>query len=210
MWEADLINREISSVSCPDNVSTQLIKNLAWHEFLDTVHVDDRKILSNAIQAISQRNLSYQVEYRGLTGNQQLRWLRSVGQVDCDTFGKPLKIRGVLQDVTERKALEERLRLSDQVFLLTLEGIVITDTKAIILDVNPAFCQITGYSREEILGQQVGILNSELYDSDFYNQIMATLRETGHWQGELTSRKKSGETSTAFIAIMVCMINWVS
>jgi diguanylate cyclase (GGDEF)-like protein/PAS domain S-box-containing protein len=201
LWEADLINRHISSISCPDNLDTQLIKDLAWQEFLDTVHIDDRKILTNAIQAINQRNLSYQVEYRGLTDSQQMRWLRSVGQVDCDSFGKPLKIRGVLQDVTERKAMEERLRLSEQVFSLALEGMVITDAKAFIVDVNPAFCQLTGYSREEILGQQIGILKSDRYDSDFYSIIWQAILDSGNWQGELWFRKKSEEVFLEFLAI---------
>ncbi len=96
------------------------------------------------------------------------------------------------RDVTERIRAEEKLRLSARVFADTHEGITITDADGTIIDVNPTFCRITGYSREEMIGQKTSLLKSGRQGPEFYQAMWKALTETGHWQGEVWNRKKNG------------------
>ncbi|QFY42937.1 EAL domain-containing protein [Candidatus Methylospira mobilis] len=100
---------------------------------------------------------------------------------------------GWFYDITEHKQAEEKLTLSDRVFNETHEGIIITDVQNRIIDVNPAFCTITGYTRDEAIGQTPHFLRSGKQPPEFYTALWGTLNETGHWQGELWNRKKNGD-----------------
>ncbi len=96
-------------------------------------------------------------------------------------------------DVTNRKQAERKLQLDAQVFESATEGVMITDAEQRILDVNRAFTTITGYSREEILGENAGILQSGRHDESFYQALWKDVRERGSWQGEIWDRRKNGE-----------------
>ncbi|TCT17974.1 PAS domain S-box-containing protein/diguanylate cyclase (GGDEF)-like protein [Thiobaca trueperi] len=110
-----------------------------------------------------------------------------------DAAGRLIAVVETLRDMTDRKLAERRLRLIASVFEHSQEGIVITDPAARILDVNGAFTRVTGYSREEVLGQTPALLKSDLQDATFYQDMWQRLNETGQWQGEVWNRKKSGE-----------------
>ncbi len=70
---------------------------------------------------------------------------------------------------------------------------MITDAKGILLDVNQAFCDITGYSREEAVGHTPKLLSSGKHPPEFYEKLWLTLDNTGRWQGELWNKTKGGE-----------------
>ena len=97
------------------------------------------------------------------------------------------------EDVTERRATEERLRLAATVFTGAREGILITDPKGTILEVNEAFTRITGYSRQEVRGQNPRVLQSGLQSADFYKNMWDCLVRDGLWSGEVWNRTKSGD-----------------
>ncbi|HEY6896696.1 MAG TPA: EAL domain-containing protein [Rhodocyclaceae bacterium] len=98
-----------------------------------------------------------------------------------------------VEDVTARREAENRLRLAASVFDTSRQGIVITDAEARILDVNAAFSETTGYSRDEVLGQTPAILRSERQDPGFYQEMWQALQADGHWSGEIWNRRKNGE-----------------
>ncbi|QFY41288.1 EAL domain-containing protein [Candidatus Methylospira mobilis] len=98
-----------------------------------------------------------------------------------------------LDSARARAVIEEKLTLSDRVFNETHEGIIITDVHNLIIDVNPAFCAITGYTRDEAIGQTPRFLRSGKQPPEFYTTLWCALTETGHWQGELWNRKKNGD-----------------
>jgi len=96
------------------------------------------------------------------------------------------------EEITARKQSEARLQLAASVFTHTSEGIVISDPSGIILDVNDAFTQITGYSREEAVGSKTNLLRSGRHGKEFYDNMWRDLIETGHWSGEIWNRAKDG------------------
>lgn len=107
----------------------------------------------------------------------------------------------IILDITDRKIVEQKLQLSAKVFNETHEGIVITDTKAIILDINPAFSAITGYSRTQTIGKKACIFNSDKQSPAFYAEMWKTLQKNGHWQGEISSRKQDKSLYSALVNI---------
>jgi diguanylate cyclase (GGDEF)-like protein/PAS domain S-box-containing protein len=104
-------------------------------------------------------------------------------------------------DITERRQMEQRLQLDEKIIANTEEGIVVTDAEAIILDVNDAYCQITGYAREELLGKNPKIAKSGRHDRNFYEEMWRQLTETGSWAGEIWDRRKSGEIFEKWLTI---------
>jgi len=101
----------------------------------------------------------------------------------------------------ERIESSKKLTLSARVFSDTHEGITITDADMNIIDVNPAFCEITGYSRNEVIGQNPSILSSGKQSPEFYQDMWLQINELGHWQGEMWNRKKNGEIYSELITI---------
>ncbi|WP_338758650.1 EAL domain-containing protein [Massilia sp. METH4] len=99
----------------------------------------------------------------------------------------------ILRDITARRALEERLRLSAQVFDSTQDSITMTDAGANIIAVNPAFEQTTGYAEREVMGQNPRLLRSGRHDSAFYRAMWHSLETQGQWSGEIWNRRKNGQ-----------------
>jgi PAS domain S-box-containing protein len=101
-------------------------------------------------------------------------------------------ITHVAKDITEIKESEkDRIRLATAIEQAT-EAVVITDLKASIQYVNPAFEKLTGYAREEVMGQNPRILSSGKHDLEFYNKMWTTLLQGKVWRGHLINRKKDG------------------
>src|SRR5690606_17562553 len=89
--------------------------------------------------------------------------------------------------------IKARLQLIETVFEHTHDRITVTDPRASILEVNKAFSDITGYSRDEVLGQNSRILQSGRQDRAFYEDLWRQLKCAGSWQGEVWNRRKNGE-----------------
>jgi len=105
------------------------------------------------------------------------------------------------QDITARRLVERRLKLSSKVFDSTGEAIMITDHKGDIVDVNSAFCDITGYARGEVIGHNPRIMKSDRHDESFYHNLWKSLREFGVWRGEIWDKRKNGEIYPKWVSI---------
>jgi diguanylate cyclase (GGDEF)-like protein/PAS domain S-box-containing protein len=100
---------------------------------------------------------------------------------------------GVGAKLRERNADRERLRQAAAVFDCTREGVLVTNNKGLIVHVNRAFMEITGYQCEEVLGQRPSMFKSGHHPPGFYQSMFATLDSLGEWSGEIWNRRKSGE-----------------
>ncbi|WHT76449.1 bifunctional diguanylate cyclase/phosphodiesterase [Pseudomonas rhodesiae] len=125
----------------------------------------------------------------------------------CELSSRPLPIGDedcmltIARDITERQLMQEKLQQAATVFESTAEGVLITDTRQNIIAVNRAFSEITGYSEAEALGQTPRLLASGLHDSAFYAAMWHQLTSHGHWQGEISNRRKSGELYPSWLTI---------
>lgn len=91
-----------------------------------------------------------------------------------------------------RRRQDRRDRLAASVFEASHEGIMINDAHGVIIDINPAFTRITGYSRAEALGRTPELLRSVRLPPSFYEAMDQALRQDGRWTGEIWDRRKDG------------------
>jgi diguanylate cyclase (GGDEF)-like protein/PAS domain S-box-containing protein len=142
---------------------------------------------------IVRKGAAFNREYRIVRHTDHAeRWMHGLGRLEFDTRGRPLRMFGTIQDITERRRAEEQLRLAASVFTHTHEGIMITSADGAILDVNDAFTQITGYGRKEVLGGNPRLLKSGRQSKEFYSEMWRALTDKGYWSGELWNRSKDG------------------
>jgi diguanylate cyclase (GGDEF)-like protein/PAS domain S-box-containing protein len=93
--------------------------------------------------------------------------------------------------------------ISRSIFDTTRDGVIITDADNCIVDVNPAFSNSTGYSRDEVIGKTPAILKSGRHDAAFFEAMWQAIDSQGHWQGEIWDRRKNGEVYLEFLTINV-------
>jgi len=100
----------------------------------------------------------------------------------------------------EKRAIEADLRIAASAFE-TQEGLMITDANGVILRVNQAFTDTTGYTAEEVVGQTPRILKSGLHNEDFFRVMWESIVRNGKWQGEIWDRRKNGEIYPKWLTI---------
>ncbi len=101
----------------------------------------------------------------------------------------------------ELRKNENNLRMAASVFANTQEGILITDKNSNIIDINNAFCKITGYSRKEVLGKNPKLFKSGLQNQELYTAMWQSINAQGYWSGELWNRRKNGDLFAEWITI---------
>jgi diguanylate cyclase (GGDEF)-like protein/PAS domain S-box-containing protein len=116
----------------------------------------------------------------------------------CGSAGLYLLVSYALNE--EKRAAEADLRIAATAFD-SQAGVVVTDAKGVILRVNHAFTELTGYTPEETAGQTTRLLKSNRHDDDFYRVLWKTIQATGRWQGEIWDRHKRGDLFPAWLTI---------
>ncbi|MCG7963874.1 MAG: PAS domain S-box protein, partial [Candidatus Thiodiazotropha taylori] len=91
--------------------------------------------------------------------------------------------------------------LANRIFSAFKDGILITDANLQIIDVNESFSRVTGYSREEALGQKPQLLSSGRHGSEYYKRMWQQLEQKGYWQGTIWNRRKNGEIYPEWLSI---------
>ncbi len=106
--------------------------------------------------------------------------------------GKVVGVQGIARNVTERKHVEQQVRLQAAALEAAALGIVITDRDGNFLWVNPAFTALSGYTLEEVVGKNPRLLKSGKHDSEFYHDMWRTILSGRVWRGEIVNRHKGG------------------
>ncbi|WP_237158582.1 putative bifunctional diguanylate cyclase/phosphodiesterase [Shewanella khirikhana] len=128
-------------------------------------------------------------------------WLETLKAPMYDGEGRLLGVIGYTRDIARYKAAEEQLMLTSKVFENAAEGVMITNPDGIITDINGAFEKITGYQRDEVLGKTPRLLNSGRHEKDFFDNFWRSLKQQGHWHGEIWNRRKNGTLYAEQISI---------
>ena len=147
----------------------------------------------------SARFITIEVEQRHKDG--RLIATEMVCSILLDAAGQPWQVLGTTRDITVRKQAETSLHLAASVFTHAREGIMITEANGAIIDVNDAFSRITGYSRDEVLGQNPRILSSGRQSKEYYSAMWMGLKDKGYWYGEVWNSRKNDEVYVAMQTI---------
>ena len=170
------------------------IDELVGNEYVALVHPLEREQSREKMLALLASQIpSVDLDRLYWRADQTEFWGRLTGRQLLDANGTKLGLVGVIADIDVRKRAEDRLQLAASVFTHAREGILITSADGTIIDVNEAFTRITGYEREEVLGQKPRMLKSGHHDAGFYADLWRELTATGHWYGEIWNRRKNGE-----------------
>ncbi|WP_432471488.1 bifunctional diguanylate cyclase/phosphodiesterase [Amphritea sp. HPY] len=161
--------------------------------WLALIHPDDQ----HQLQRFRQQDINYphvDCEMRMQDRSGHWIWVECRGMVvQYSELGAPSRLIGTLQNISGRKRNEIQLRQSARVFEHAHEGIMISDSDNNIIDVNTAFCELTGYSRNEVIGRNPNILSSGRQDKDFYKVLWHSISQKGYWKGEVWNRRKDGK-----------------
>jgi len=104
-------------------------------------------------------------------------------------------------ELSERKRAEANMRLAAKVFDTVDTAVLVTDAQTKIIQVNPAFSAITGYTQRDAIGGTPRMLSSGAHPAAFYKEMWEELIDTGAWQGEIFNRRKNGEFYTEWLSI---------
>ena len=158
-WEADLVNnKQIWSKGCITLLGLPALESPTWNDFLNLVHPDDRQRVIDATQAHLDHGSKYDVEFRAITNDGEIRWIRSTGLAERGVNGIPILMRGIAQDITQQHNIDEALRRNEELYLkmfqTSLDIINISRlSDGVYVEVNEAFLNTLGYRREEVIGR---------------------------------------------------------
>lgn len=129
-------------------------------------------------------------------GDGSLFWVETTIVPFADDAGEPYKYVAIRTDITLLKQVREQLRLNTTALEVAANSILITDQDGKILWVNQAFCEMTGYTAEEVIGQTPRLLRSSREDPAVYDEIWQTITANQVWRGQIINQRKDGSTYT--------------
>ena len=132
-------------------------------------------------------------------------WAETFKSPVIDENGQLIGTVGLSRDITADKIAEEKLKLAASIYECSSEAMLVTDAENLIIGINPAFTQITGYTLDEVLGKNPKIFSSGKHNKDFYQAMWDSIIKNHFWQGEMCDKKKDGELHTKKMTINVIM-----
>jgi len=176
------------SVGRPHTHFTQNVIGKSVYEIYPRVVAD---IVSQALQKANKEGYAFGYQF-SLEVNSQIHWFElSVSKKkESHTVAHFIVLS---HEITDRKEAEAKLKLAASVFTYAREGIMITNASGEIVEVNDTFTSITGFTHEEVIGKNPRLLKSGRQGESFYTQMWQSLLDKGHWYGEISNRRKSGE-----------------
>jgi diguanylate cyclase (GGDEF)-like protein/PAS domain S-box-containing protein len=168
---------------------------------VNSIHPEDLPRVQKLLQEhiIGQSEL-YDSEHRIRNARGEWIWVRSRGKVvSRDVEGNPLRMAGTARDITVIRRAERERRVALEVLRSMSEAVAVIDLDFRFISVNPAFSRITGYSEEEVVGQNSKLLDSSQHSQDFYRRVRDILERTGHWAGEMWQKRKDSEEFLGWI-----------
>lgn len=168
-----------------------------WYQenfWANHVHPSDREKAINYCQEATNRGENHELEYRMLTADGRVIWLRDIVSV-VEEGECPTMLRGFMFDITDLKLVEETLRLRERALAATSNGIIICDARLAnnpVIYVNPAFEEITGYSATEVIGLNCRFLQCTDVEQPAIKELQAAIKLGKSCKVVLRNYRKDG------------------
>jgi PAS domain S-box-containing protein len=162
---------------------------MTYETFLSSVNPEDREYVDRKWTA-ALRGEPYDVEHRIIVGD-EVKWVRERAELEFDSKGKLKGGFGTVQDITERKKIENELRVKDFAFTSSATGIAMADLDGYVTYLNQAFLSMWDYEEEEVLGRHVTFF---VADKNRASVGLKAVLVEGAWQDELKAMRRDGST----------------
>jgi diguanylate cyclase (GGDEF)-like protein/PAS domain S-box-containing protein len=172
-----------------------------YETFIGYVHPDDRERVQQGVSDAVQNGTPYNVEHRVVRPDGAERIVLEMARVFHDESGDAVRMVGTLLDITERKQVERELLFDKAIIEGVSQPIVVVDQDLTIVDMNDAYCEMSGFSRDELLGQTPAMLKSGRHDHEYYRAMWDSLEHNEKWQGEIWIRNKAGSVVPRLLSI---------
>lgn len=194
---------------------------LGVNAFLDRIHTEDRMRMGTVLDQLAVAGQRADLECRIMRIDESVRVVHILCESSRDPVSDAPVILGTVHDITDTRAAEDRLKTATSVFgeamnevhehmrIATkvlenaVEGVIVTDDKGVIRNVNPAFTRITGHEPLEVIGNPMKSLRGGHEDRELHDLLWESLMKDGIWRGEVWNRKKSGEAYPQWETIIV-------
>ncbi|MCG8099155.1 MAG: diguanylate cyclase, partial [Candidatus Thiodiazotropha taylori] len=164
-----------------------------YEKFLETVHPSDRERVNNAYLSSLEDQHDYEIEHRLLFADGRIKWVKEQCETRFDSHGLPIISRGTVQDITERKAAERQLALTQHALDHISEAAYLIKPDGHFRYVNPAACETLGYTKQALLKKTVMDIDPS-YSSEGFSAIDRRLAEAGSLRFETTHQHRDGHT----------------
>jgi PAS domain S-box-containing protein len=166
----------------------------SYSEWKDLLHPEDKDRMTRSMESFLKSDMRvFEAEFRMKHKNGNYVWIKSRATALRDEEGKMIRMLGSHRDITEEKKSENEFKKLHQAILQSPIAVVITDNLGYIEFCNPAFCKITGWNSQEVIGKKPGILKSGFQAAGYYEKLWRTISSGNEWQGEFKNKKKNGE-----------------
>ncbi|BAJ03198.1 EAL domain-containing protein [Shewanella violacea] len=171
--------------------------------WINGIHPQDRVAVLHSVDAhLKGDTVQHSIEYRLVALSGETRWILDSGKVvSRDAKGVPLRMCGTHTDITDRKRVEESLKLAASVYNNSSEAMSVQDRQGKIITINSAFSEITGYLENEVIDQHIDILRCERTNKTQFEQMSLQIIETGKWQGEIWLKHKNATEYIVWLTI---------
>jgi len=163
---------------------------------------EDRELIGKTLDEAVKQGKSFSIELPMVSGAGNPKWIRSICSAELED-GRPVRLRGTVQDVTQRHELEESMRMANLIYQTSLEAIVVTDEENRIVDANPAFLRQADATLAGVMGTTPALFESRVHDSCFYGRLWEALLKNDHWEGEILDRNRDGSFAASYVDLRV-------
>jgi PAS domain S-box-containing protein len=171
-----------------------------YERFLEHVVPEDRAEVDRSFRQATAERSNWNLECRIRRADGAVRWIWAAGGHEQDAEGKPLRMSGIVQDITERKQVEEARRASEAryrtLFDYAPDGIVISDPESVYIDANASLSRMLGFTREELIGLHA----SDIVDQSEIQHIglaLGEIKANSDHHREWRFRRKDGSVFPA-------------
>jgi diguanylate cyclase (GGDEF)-like protein/PAS domain S-box-containing protein len=159
---------------------------------LHAVPVEDQERVSTAIRSAITLRLPFSIEHPILRGNGPRGFVHQQGEVHYDADGAPVRLVGIMQDITERHNAEQTMRKLSAALEQTADAVMITDSSGNIEYVNAAFTTLTGYTSLEACGNTPRMLKSGQQPDIFYRRLWNAVLKGEVFSDIIVNKRKDG------------------